>query len=37
MNEGETGSGVSLRYSGLQIDRSTSDPASLRIVLLKGI
>ena len=28
LNFGETGSGVSLRYSGLQIDRGTLDPAS---------
>lgn len=28
LNFGETGSGVSLRYSGLQIDRGSSSPAS---------
>jgi hypothetical protein len=29
LNFGETGSGVTLRYSGIQIDRGTSQPASL--------
>lgn len=29
LNFGETGSGVTLRYSGVQIDRGTSQPASL--------
>lgn len=27
LNQGETGSGVSLRYSGVQVDRGTSTPA----------
>ena len=29
LNNGETGAGVSLRYSGIQIDRGTLQPASL--------
>ena len=29
LNFGETGSGVTLRYSGIQVDRGTSQPASL--------
>lgn len=29
LNYGETGAGVTLRYSGIQIDRGTSTPASL--------